>query len=148
MRFILDTNVVVSTLITRVETAPPRFLLEALADARFESLVSHELVLEWREVAQRPKLRRYFRLDADGIEFALSRIEQLSDKIDPPPAAVLAPDPADAHLWAILAADPTAVLVTGDGPLLDAPFGPDRVITPAQAMDRLQNPGGTGIEGA
>lgn len=137
-----------SALISRVETAPPRFLLEALADARFESLVSPALLFEWREVAQRPKLRRYFRLDAEGVEFALSRIEQLSDKIDPPPASALAPDPGDAHLWAILAADPTAVLVTGDGPLLDAPFGPHRVIAPAQAMDRLQNPGGAGVEGA
>lgn len=91
MRLILDTNVVVSALISRVETAPPRFLLEALADARFESLVSPALLLEWREVAQRPKLRRYLRLDAEGIEFALSRIEQLSDKIDPPPASALAP---------------------------------------------------------
>lgn len=64
----------------------------------------------------------------------------VSETIDPPPSEKVAPDPGDAHLWAILAADPEAVLVTGDGPLLDAPFGRDRVITPAQAVDRLQAP--------
>ena len=84
MRFILDTNVVMSALISRVATAPPRILLEALADAHFDSVVSAALVLEWREVSQRPKLRRYFRLDAAGVEFALTRIEQLSDMIDAP----------------------------------------------------------------
>ena len=148
MRFILDTNVVMSALISRVETGPPRVLLEALADAHFESVVSPALVLEWREVSQRPKLRRYFRLDAAGVEFALTRIEQLSDMIDPQPAATAAPDQGDAHLWAILAADPESVLVTGDGPLLDAPFGPDRVITPAQAVDKLQTSRGGSILGA
>jgi putative PIN family toxin of toxin-antitoxin system len=145
LRFILDTNVVMSALISRVATAPPRRLLEALADAQVESVVSHALVLEWREVAGRSKLRRYFRLDAASIEFALTRIEQLSDRVDPPPADLGAPDPEDAHLWAILAADPEAIPVTGDGPLLAAPFGPGRVITPAQAVERLgRSRGGAG----
>jgi putative PIN family toxin of toxin-antitoxin system len=144
LRFILDTNVVMSAMVSRVATAPPRRLLEALADAHFESVVSPALALEWREVAGRPQLRRYFRLDAASIHLALARIEQLSDTIDPPPAERVAPDPNDAHLWAILAADPGAILVTGDGPLLDAPFGPDRVITPAQAVERLDRTRGGG----
>jgi len=148
LRFILDTNVVMSALISRVATAPPRLLLEALADAHFDSVVSAALVLEWREVSQRPKLRRYLRLDAGGVDFALTRIERLSDMIDPPPAEAAAPDPGDAHLWAILAADPEAILITGDGPLLDAPFGPDRVITPAQAVEKLEASRGGVIEGA
>ena len=47
-----------------------------------------------------------------------------------------------------LAADPEAILITGDGPLLDAPFGPDRVITPAQAVEKLEASRGGVIEGA
>lgn len=111
MRFVLDTNVVVSGLISRAAGAAPRALLEALVDGQFESVASAALVDEWRAVALRPRVRRYLQLD-------------------------------DTHLWAILAADPAAVPVTGDGPLLDAPFAPGRVITPREAIQRLQRAGG------
>lgn len=40
---------------------------------------------------------------------------------EPAPSTSPAPDPGDQHLWDLLAAAPTAVLVTGDQLLLEHP---------------------------
>ncbi len=132
MRLVLDTNVVVSALISRNEVAAPRLLLNALVDTQFTSVASRALVDEWHEVARRPKVRRYARLDPADTERLITRLAELSELLDPPPSVVPAPDPGDAHLWALLACDRTCVLVTGDVLLLEEPFAPERVITPVQ----------------
>ena len=41
------------------------------------------------------------------------------------------PDPEDAHLWALLTTDPSAVLITGDRLLLENPRPQSSVISPS-----------------
>lgn len=148
MRFILDANVVVSGFIARRADTPPKMLLEALKVGAFESVGSDALVAEWREVVTRPRVLRYTRQSREDALAALAAVEVLTRMISAPSSQKLPPDPNDSHLWAILAADSETVLVTGDTPLLDAPFAPSRVITPRHAVERLQNAGGIVIGGA
>lgn len=148
MRFILDANVVVSGFIARRDDTPPKMLLEGLKVGAFESVGSDALVAEWREVVTRPRVLRYTGRSREDALAALAAVEVLSRVIVAGPASTTPPDPDDSHLWAILAADSAAILVTGDGPLLDAPFGPGRVITPRAAVEMLQNAGRMVIVGA
>lgn len=137
MKFILDANVVVSALISRSADAAPRVLLDALVDDRYVSLVSPELIAEWREVLFRPKVQRYHRLQPKDVLAVVDGIERLSEIRRPPPATLASPDPEDDHLWALLESDRDAILVTGDQLLVDSPIAPGRVITPREAVNRL-----------
>ena len=101
------------------------------------SVASAELVAEWRAVAVRPRVLRYIRKSPDETLGAIAALETLSTILAPGRASILPPDLKDTHLWDLLHSDSTSVLVTGDGPLLTAPFGPGRVITPREAVGRL-----------
>jgi len=133
VKFILDANVIVSALISRRPDAAPR----ALVDDRYVSLVSPELIAEWREVLFRPRVRRYHMLQPTDVLAAVDGVERLSEIRRPPPATLASPDPGDGHLWALLESDREAILVTGDQLLVDSPIAPGRVITPREAVNRL-----------
>lgn len=130
MRAVLDTNVLVSSLLS-TRGAPSR-LLVAWLEGAFELIVSPILVAEVGKVAGYPKIAR--RIDAraaqDFLEL-LSRATLVDDALRPPP--VRAADPADDYLIG-LAAEQTAVLVSGDRHLLQLA---DRlpVYTPAEFLE-------------
>lgn len=71
MRAVVDPNVLVSALIS--PGGPPRQIVQAWADERFELIVSPALVAELREVLARDKFRRWVSAEAaadfvDGLE--------------------------------------------------------------------------------
>lgn len=135
---VLDTNVVVAGLLTRDREAPTARQLDLALAGRLRLLLSPELLAEYREVLLRPKIMARHRLEPSEIDEILTDLAWHAAVREPPAAAEPAPpDPDDAHLWALLAAEPEAFLVSGDEALVRA--SPTRVVTPTVAVQRVSN---------
>lgn len=128
--FIIDTNVLVAGLITSQPLSPTVQVLDAMLDGRLLYLLSPALLREYRQVLLRPKLARLHGLSENEVDRLLTEIA--ANALWREPATVSqesAPDPGDDHLWVLLACEPGAMLVTGDGLLLDNPRAGSAVIT-------------------
>jgi putative PIN family toxin of toxin-antitoxin system len=133
---VIDTNVVVSGLLSRDPAAPTARILDALLAGRFTFLLSVELLGEYREVLLRPRIQRRHRLDETAVDAILARLAQHAAIRDPVTTRERAPDRGDQHLWALLAAAPGAVLVTGDQALGAQPPRGVTVLSPAEFVNR------------
>lgn len=134
--FIIDTNVVVAGLITAQASSPTAIVLDAMLDGRVLYLLSPALLREYRAVLLRPKLAQVHGLDEAEVDTFLVEIaanaiwrEPVDDAANP------APDPQDAHLWALLAGEPAAILVTGDRLLLENPRPGSSIVTPSSCLE-------------
>jgi putative PIN family toxin of toxin-antitoxin system len=135
---VIDTNVVVSGLLTSEPKAPTRLILDHMITGEFEFLLSQELLAEYREVLLRPKVRRLHKLGEHEVEAILVNIVAKGLVRHPSESFEPFPDPGGSHLAALMAAEPGAVLVTGDGDLLDMPSAPGTVLTPRQFLAMLR----------
>lgn len=130
--FIIDTNVLVAGLISGEPTSPTARILDAMLDGGLLYVLSPALLTEYRAVLLRPRLRRAHGLAEAEIDTLLTEIAANALWREPvDDAKHEAPDPGDDHLWALLASEPRAVLVTGDRLLLEKPRPGSSIITPA-----------------
>jgi putative PIN family toxin of toxin-antitoxin system len=133
LRAVLDVNVIVSGVLS--PTGTPAQLLRAWQQGQFELVASPGLLAELERTLAYPKLReRIPRDDAKRLlEWIGSSATMTEDPDDAPP--IHSPDPGDDYLIA-LAAAVSAVLVSGDGHLLD--LETDLPIeSPARFLERL-----------
>lgn len=116
-RVVLDTNVLVSALITPAGASAG--LLRELRAGAFELVVSPALLAELRGVLHRPRFRRYIDpADADAYVEAIGRDSILAD--DPMPSGRMeVGDPADAFLIELVRATRVDALVSGDARVLE-----------------------------
>lgn len=128
MRWLLDTNVVVSALLKPLSV--PARLLDLALSGHIEVVVSNELLAEYREVLLRPKLR-FSEGDVDAV-LELMRSRAIS--VVPVPQPVTTPDPKDQFVID-LAATSGAVVVTDNTRHFE---GFPRVVTPAEALSLLR----------
>jgi uncharacterized protein len=127
---VVDTNVVVSGLLTSDDGAPTVSILNAMLTGEIRVLLSVDLLAEYRVVLLRPAIRSRHGLEESGVDAILTAIAEnavVCEPLEPPTAP---PDSGDHHLWSILAARGDAVLVTGDRALLDGAPSWAMVITP------------------
>ena len=131
---VVDTNVVVSGLIVADSSSPPARILNAMIDGSLMYLMSPELLDEYAAVLGRPALVRIHGRTRDELDRLL--IELVANSIWREPTATTgAPDPGDNHLWAFLASEPNAQLVTGDRLLLANPPSGVSVVSPRGLVD-------------
>ena len=117
MRAVLDPNVIISGLLS--STGSPAAALAAWQDGAFELVVSPLLLAELQRALAYPKLRR--RISADEADEAIGWLQASAIDITDPadyPLRARSRDPHDDYLLA-LAAVSRALLVTGDGDLLE-----------------------------
>jgi uncharacterized protein len=126
---IIDTNVLVTGLITKDDASPAARLLDGMLAGKFSFVVSQALLAEYRTVLLRPKIRRSHGLNVSEIESILTDIAQAAI-VQAPVTTRPAPDPGDQLLWELLAAKNDAMLVTGDKQLLEDATMKGRVISP------------------
>lgn len=133
---VIDTNVVVSGLLTANPDSPTARILDGMIAARFRFLLSVELLAEYRDVILRPRIARRHSLAAKDIDVILTDITAAASFLRP---EQLGPRPSggDGHLWQLLDAVPAAVLVTGDRRLFDTPGHDARVVDPRAFADSL-----------
>ena len=114
MRAVLDSNVLISAVISRLGV--PSLLISRWRDGDYDLIVSPLLLGELSRALAYPKLRRRVAAVDAGEYIELFR-QRASVRPDPRTAARRVPDPADDYLLA-LAESERAVLVSGDQHLL------------------------------
>ena len=131
---VVDTNVVVSGLLTSEPDAPTARILDGMLEGRFVFLLSADLLSEYRQVLLRPKIRGLHGLAPEAIDTILTELAANAAFRDPPPSGP-APDRGDDHLWALAASEPDSLLVTGDRKLIDSPPPGTPVLSPRRFVD-------------
>lgn len=136
---VIDTNVVVSGLISGDPQALVCRIVDGMLAATFVYLLSPALLDEYRAVLLRPKIQKLHGLNPKEVDRILS--EMVINAIwREPDLSVAAPEPGDDHLWALLSAHKGSILVTGDRLLLDNPPDFASVISPRSFVALLDNP--------
>jgi len=127
---VVDTNVVVSGFLTSGIDTPTSRILDSMLSGALRFALSIELLAEYRSVLLRKKIRSRHRLDEAQIDTILTAIAENAVICEPANPPSYPPDHGDLHLWALLAARPGAILVTGDQALVDNPPDWASVVTP------------------
>ncbi|MCH5194676.1 MAG: putative toxin-antitoxin system toxin component, PIN family [Oscillospiraceae bacterium] len=129
---VIDTNVLVSALISKNDVAATVQLYGRLVRGEIIPVYSKESLNEYREVLSRKK----FSLDVGLINRTLSTIEKRGIMIEPSPTGAILPDMKDLPFYEIVMEkrDDDAYLVTGN--LKHFPKEPF-IVTPRQMLDIL-----------
>lgn len=135
---IIDTNVVVSGLLTSEAGAPTSRILDGMLERRFSFLLSEDLLTEYRSVLLRPKIRELHGLKEKEVDQLLTQIAANAIVREPTEAHVEPPDDKDRHLWRLLGSQSDSVLVTGDRRLKESPHYAARVFSPREFVDSLE----------
>jgi putative PIN family toxin of toxin-antitoxin system len=130
---VIDTNVVVSGLLTADADSPTARILDGMLTARFHFLISVELLAEYREVLLRPRIRSRHRLSEAEVDVLLADIAAAAVVFDIGAPAFGRERRGNDHLRRILAADSSAVLGTGDLKLITL-LGPRARVLTARAF--------------
>ena len=135
MRIVLDSNVLISALISA--GSPPDLVYRAWREKRFTLVTSKTQLVELRRASRYPKLAKL----VPSREFG-SLVNRLHGALvlDKLPRVDLSPDPADNYLLAMAEAAKADFLVTGDakGLLRLKKFTRTRVLTPASFLKVLK----------
>jgi putative PIN family toxin of toxin-antitoxin system len=134
---VIDTNVVVSGLLTADSDSPTARILDGMLAGQFRFLISAELLSEYREVLLRPKVRRRHRLPEAEVDVLLTDIAAAGIFLEIEAPEVGRGRKDDDHLRQILAADASAILVTGDLKLVVVLGKGARVLTARAFTERL-----------
>lgn len=132
---IVDTNVLVSGLLTSESDSPPAEIVDRMLTGQLWFVLSVELLTEYRDVLLRPRIAARHGLTADEIDRILFELTRNAVVREIDPSRHASPDPGDVHLWGLMAAEPTAILVTGDKALLDSPPPGRSVVSPTAALE-------------
>jgi len=133
---VIDTNVVVSGLLTSSAVSPTARILDGMIAGRFRFFLSLELLAEYREVLLRPKIRRRHGLSPAEIDVILTEIAANAVIVEVEPGGRRTRR-QDEHLRRILAAAPAARLVTGDRRLAVSVDGEASAQTPKEFGESL-----------
>ena len=132
---VIDTNVLVSALITRNENSPTVQILRFLANGNIVPVYSDEIVKEYNEVLRRDKFKLpeiiIINLLKDIMDNGL-KVTELTEVNE------VMPDPKDVVFYAVTlsAQDKDAFLVTGNGQHFpEKPF----VVTPLELVQILKD---------
>lgn len=132
MRLVLDTNVLVSALLT--PAGPPSRVLELILTQRAQALVDERILAESREVLGRQKLK----LDPSKVTIALDFFDTYAEKVSAAALDLLdLPDPDDLPFLEVSVGGRADALVTGN-----ARHFPDTrgvlLLSPRQLLERLR----------
>lgn len=134
MRVVVDPNVLVSAAI--FAGGPPRAIVDAWIDERFELIASTAVLDELRHVPRRPRFRRWIGIEL-ADEFVDALAQDASIAVDPPDPPCVCGDPDDDYLIALARAVGADDLVSGDRDLLELADPGPPVLSPRQFADLL-----------
>jgi len=132
MRVVLDTNVVVSGLMTR--SGPCGMILDLVVDGRLTVALDGRMFDEYERVCAEPRLA----LDVDAVREFLHLLDGFVEKVTATPLKADVPDPDDLPFLEV-AAETDAVLVTGNKKHFPKRLaGTVRVVSPREFLDMLR----------
>ena len=135
---VIDTNVVVSGLLTSLSASPTARILDGMIGGRFRFLLSIDLLTEYRDVLVRPRIRARHGLPNASVDVMLTEIAANGAMLEVSQLGDRKARRADEHLWRLLATAPAATLITGDLRLIARPVRGARVISAREFVDSLE----------
>ena len=133
MRIVLDTNVLVSGLLS--PHGPPGRIVDLFLDGTVTLLVDDRIVMEYREVLARPR----FRFNPADVEAVLGLIDIAGERVAAGPLSAIVPDPYDLPFLEVAYAGKADALVTGNARhFRGAADVGVRVLSPAAFMKRWE----------
>ncbi len=133
MNAVLDTNVLVSGMLTRDGTCSR--ILNLLVEGRITLFLDERMLAEYRRVCTAPRLH----LDAVAVEDFLRFLSRTAEKVVATPLQVDLPDEDDLPFLEV-AAEARAVLVTGNARHFPKPLtGAVQVASPRDFLDFLRS---------
>lgn len=137
-RFVVDTNVVVSGLITAEASAPSVRVLERMLTGDFTFVLSPDLIRHYETTLNRPSLAGVHGLHRWQIETLVTVLTANAVIRDPARSQIRASGPADQYLIDLVTADPQHVLVAGDMRLSRAKLDIS-IVSPAGLLKLLED---------
>ena len=109
---VIDTNVIISVLLTRNRESATYRVIQAVLDGRITPLYHPEILAEYKEVAHRPK----FHIHEKDIDIILETIETLGIEVHPSSIDEVIPDTDDRIFYEVTMEkrEDGAYLVTGN----------------------------------
>ena len=135
---VIDTNVVVSGILTRQSKSPTTTIVDAMLSGGFRYLISIELLAEYRQVLLRPKISRRHGLSPAEVDVILTDLAAAGSVVEVDPEPARPGRGGNDHLWRILAGVDSAVLVTGDKRLFDRKREGRRILSPQEFVKQIE----------
>ncbi|MGN0634081.1 MAG: putative toxin-antitoxin system toxin component, PIN family [Oscillospiraceae bacterium] len=129
---VVDTNVIVSALITKNPQSPPYLVLREMLDGRIVPLFHADIIEEYREVLSRAK----FHLKDETIQKVINSIISNGVEVNPTPTGEILVDMDDLVFYevAMEKRDDDAYLVTGNQKHYPVK---DFIVTPSEMLNIL-----------
>lgn len=131
---VIDTNVLVSALITRNESSPTVRILRFLANGNIVPVYSDEIIKEYNEVLRRDKFKLSESIIINLLKDIMDNGLEITDLVE---VNETMPDPKDIVFYAVTlsAQDKDAFLVTGNGKHF-----PEKsfIVTPSELVEILK----------
>ena len=124
IKAVIDTNVLVSSFITKNTNSPTVRIIKAIAEGIFTPVYSDDILSEYEEVLG----RGHFKLDPEAISILIQRIKEIGEAVSPIDSEEDFPD-LDDKVFFCTALAGEAKLVTGN--IKHYPPA-ELVVTPAQ----------------
>ena len=124
---VIDTNVLISALISKKNNSAPVLILEKLFDETITPVYNHEILNEYIEVMNRPK----FHLDKNDISLLINTIVESGIDSERIHSGLPFPDKKDVVFYEVSLSVKDSYLVTGN--IKHFPQT-TRVVTPAEMM--------------
>lgn len=138
MRLVIDTNVLLSALMSSV--SPSAKILALWRIHKFDLLTAEEQIDEIACVTRYPRIRARIAPALAGR--LVNRLRDVATVIDRLPKVDLSPDPDDNYLLALAEPGHAQFLVTGDKPLLSLKHHKStRIVTPAALVELFKDQG-------
>lgn len=132
---VLDTNVIVSAMITKNTDAPTVVLFRKLiADDRIVLLVNDAILSEYREVLHRSK----FGLDSYLVDTTVDMLESIATKVNGKPYRGRMPDPKDVMFVEVSLSVAGSKIITGNRrhfPEIDNVMSPSEFLSLMETYD-------------
>lgn len=107
---VIDTNVLVSALITQRNDAPTRLVLDYLLSGKITPVFNDEILKEYKEVLHRPK----FKLSVSLVDRLIDIIRDIGIMEERLHCEIAMPDPKDIVFFEVSMAIDSTYLVTGN----------------------------------
>ena len=127
---VFDTNVLVSSLMSKRDDSPTVVLLDYVLDGQIVLLYNNEIIAEYDEVLHRTK----FDFPEERIDAVLEMVKS-GVCLEPTPSGAFFPDPDDAVFYEVALSKEGSFLVTGNQKHF--PVSPI-VVTPAEMLQILK----------
>ena len=129
---VIDTNVLVSALITKNDDAATVCVIKKLLCGEIVPLYSNKIINEYREVLKRAK----FGLSLEVVDYFVSAIVKFGIQVEPTSSGIILPDMADVPFYEVVLEKETenTYLVTGN--IRHFPKKPF-VVTPRELLEIL-----------